>query len=79
MTARYTSAIKGDSRILTVVCPMCAQPNQVAVQEEDFQYWSKSHDHVSKCFPYLTRDEAEILISGVDGRCWDEMFKESDD
>ena len=80
MTARFTSTpIAGEKRVLTVYCPMCGQPNQVVVHESDFQYWHKSHDHVAKCFPYLSKDEAEILISGVDGTCWDKMFKESDD
>ena len=34
---------------------------------------------IQNAMPYLSPDEREILISGICGRCFDEMYGEDDD
>jgi hypothetical protein len=33
---------------------------------------------IQNCFPYLTADERELLMTGIDGEIWDEMFGETE-
>jgi hypothetical protein len=39
----------------------------------------KSGSFASACFPSLSADQREFLISGICGKCWDELFKESEE
>lgn len=34
---------------------------------------------IQNCFPYLSADEREILMTGIDAQGWDEMFGETED
>ena len=54
-------------------CPFCGHAHEVEVNEMDYLDWQ---DGVlaQDAFPYLSADERELLISGIDSKCWDEMF-----
>ena len=54
-------------------CPICGKINTVEVKEEDYRDYQNGA-LVQNCFPYLTRDEREIIISGICTKCWDFMF-----
>jgi hypothetical protein len=34
---------------------------------------------IQSCFPYLSTDEREILMTGIDSETWNEMFAGSED
>ncbi len=34
---------------------------------------------IQDCFPYLSADEREILMTGIDSETWNEMFAGSED
>lgn len=55
------------------VCPFCGRVDSVVVLEEDFENYVNG-GLVQECFPYLTQDERERLISGICPSCWDGMF-----
>lgn len=55
-------------------CPLCGRANEIEVNENDYFDWD---DGVSTqvAFPYLSKYECEMLISGTCPTCWDKMFK----
>jgi len=54
-------------------CPFCGHAHEVEVNEADYLDWQ---DGVlaQDAFPYLSADEREMLISGIDSECWEKMF-----
>jgi hypothetical protein len=70
----------GDKQTVTFTgpCYSCQEPQSVTVAASDaakFQQGGFAQD----CFPYLTADQREFLISGICNKCWDDMFKEDDE
>lgn len=55
-------------------CPICGRGNEVEVNEMDYLDWSDG-EKVQIAFPYLSKYEREMLISGFCHTCWDNMFK----
>jgi hypothetical protein len=55
-------------------CSECKRLVEIAIQESDFEIFRTSSISIQKCFPYLTFNEREILLSGVCGRCYDNFF-----
>ena len=60
---------------VATACPFCGRANFVEVNENDlFDY--EDGGKVQDCFPYLTANEREALISGICPTCWDKMWKD---
>jgi hypothetical protein len=59
-------------------CPKCGLVNVVTVEKADYDKFAKRQGHAAELFPYLSASEREILITGICGKCWDELFKEED-
>ena len=57
------------------VCSRCKQPQTIYVYKEDWDAWLGGKV-IQEAFPYLSADERELLISGICGTCFDNMFKE---
>lgn len=55
-------------------CSVCRKQHSVKVVERDLQKYESGKGNIQQCFPYLNPDEREILISGVNGECWDKLF-----
>lgn len=55
-------------------CPSCGAVGRVGVEESDFYDW-KAGKLVQDAFPYLTPEEREMLITGYDKKCWNELFQ----
>lgn len=54
-------------------CPSCHKVGRVLVQEDDFYKWQQGM-LIQEAFPYLTPDEREMLITGYDKKCWEDLF-----
>ena len=54
-------------------CPGCNIRHRVAVEEADFYDWQNGK-LIEDAFPYLTPEQRELLITGYDKKCWDELF-----
>ena len=54
-------------------CPFCGRGNEVEVNESDYLDWSDGV-HVQVAFPYLSKYEKEMLISGICPTCWENIF-----
>ena len=50
-------------------CPVCHEIVLLKVEEKDWERWNKG-EVIQKCFPYLSREERERLITGLHGKCW---------
>lgn len=48
------------------------------METADFKEW-ESGQPIQSVAPYLSEDERELLISGVCGKCFDDMFAGEDD
>jgi hypothetical protein len=53
------------------------RPFSVTVQLSDANEWLNG-GLIQNCFPYLSADERELLMTGIDGEMWDEMFGEDE-
>ena len=58
-------------------CPFCGKESYVTVFADDFEAW-QAGGLVQDCFPYLSADEREILVSGICPTCWEQMFGAED-
>ncbi len=54
-------------------CPGCKIRHRVAVEEKDFYDW-QGGKLIQEAFPYLTPTQREMMITGYDKKCWDELF-----
>lgn len=60
-------------------CPICGKQHKVLVREEDWElYNSPDRPHVQDIFPYLSPAERELLITGIDDKCFHKMFEGED-
>lgn len=54
-------------------CVECGKPQSVRVDAEAAIRF-RDGGFAQDCFPGLSADEREFLISGICGECWDKMF-----
>ena len=70
-TTRNTLRIDGP-------CVHCSAPQSVVVPAEQLIKFGQG-EFAQNCFPSLPAEQREFLISGICGKCWDEMFPETDE
>ncbi|WP_110933782.1 hypothetical protein [Paenibacillus bouchesdurhonensis] len=63
---------------LHIPCSICAMTQVVTVRRSDLQQYNEGA-HAQHAFPYLSADERELIISGVCGKCFDELFEDDGD
>lgn len=63
---------------IETVCPFCGHRNTIAVYADDYERW-QAGGLVQDCFPYLSADDREMLISGICPKCWDSMFPDEEE
>lgn len=54
-------------------CPFCGKVHEVEVNEMDYLDWQDGA-LIQDVMPYLSANERELLISGIDDDCWGKMF-----
>jgi hypothetical protein len=54
-------------------CYSCSRPVAVTVKVADYRKF-EGGKFAQDCFPYLSAEQREFLISGICSACWDEMF-----
>jgi len=57
-------------------CRKCHQVFDLPVTKKQIEDW-KSGTLIQRAMPNLKPDQRELLISGLCGKCWDKLFKES--
>lgn len=54
-------------------CDNCDSETQLLIESEDYKSWKKGR-LIQDAMPYLTIEQRELLISGICGTCFDDMF-----
>lgn len=63
---------------VTGPCYACTEPQTVQVKIADLARF-RNGGFAQDCFPHLPAAEREFLISGICGKCWDEMFPDAEE
>lgn len=66
-----------DDVTITGPCYYCQTPQTIGVKRADLNRF-RDGEFAQHCFSYLSPDAREFLISGICGKCWDEMFSAED-
>ena len=61
------------SSTTVVNCIQCGEAQHIEARTADLDSWIGG-ELIQNAMPYLSADEREILISGVCGTCFDNMF-----
>lgn len=59
--------------LYTVRCRMCQKAFPLQIDHKDIMKWENG-ELAQNAFPYLDKDERELLISRTCGKCFDDMF-----
>ena len=62
-----------DAVTVIVSCIKCEEAQHITVGHADLDAW-QGGALIQDAMPYLSADDREILISGVCGECFDNMF-----
>jgi hypothetical protein len=66
------SSVEHDRKMICQ-CRMCQQYRVILVAENDFTAW-RDGKFVQDAFPYLSKEDRELLVSQTCNECWYEMF-----
>jgi hypothetical protein len=64
--------------IIGTKCPECGSVKQLTLNSNAFEAWTEGA-HVQDCFPKLSEDDRERLISGYCGACWKKIWGEEEE
>ena len=61
-------------------CNRCTKGVVIPISEQVYKAWIDNpiSPNLQVQFPYLNADQREILLSGICGACFDEIFPEED-
>lgn len=66
------SDYKGKAAVV-VECVSCKKIYNIECDEEKFASWYNGNGNIQNVFPFMSKDDREMLISGTCPKCWDEM------
>lgn len=61
----------------TKACTVCKKASIVKVNPVALKRWQNG-ELVQRCFPSMSTDDRELLISGTHSHCWDKLFGEGE-
>jgi hypothetical protein len=59
---------------ISATCSKCKETECVMVNRQDVADW-RGGKYIQDAMPYLSADERELLISGICGSCFDQLFE----
>lgn len=59
-------------------CLKCGVTHEIKIASGDYIRWKRGA-HIQFVAPYLSEDQRELLISGICGTCFEEMFAEDEE
>lgn len=71
----YTYDILGSTVAIKATCRICQDTHFYSVPYKNFEDW-QAGELIQDCFPFMEADARELLISGVCGKCYDDLFSE---
>lgn len=63
----------------TIQCRVCGKKYDITFDDKDMNRYLFKAANIQNAFPYLTDDERELILSGICGHCYDEMWPEEGD
>jgi Fe2+ or Zn2+ uptake regulation protein len=63
---------------LSKICASCGRVVDIDVPINEYQAHLTGKLHIQDAMPSLKPEEREMFLSGICGKCWDEIFKEED-
>ncbi len=66
-----------DDQTVTLQCIACKAEEEIPLTEEESQRVNTG-ELIQRVLPHLSAGQREILISGICGRCFDDLFEEED-
>jgi|PlaIllAssembly_1097288.scaffolds.fasta_scaffold3515723_2 hypothetical protein len=58
-------------------CMWCGEVSFVVAEDIEWDMWdSPDRPYVQRCFPTMSANDRELLVSKTCPICWDEMFSE---
>lgn len=66
---------EADTIIIEVTCKICGTAHNIEVTTESYNKWLKGA-FIQEAFSMLSSDDRELLVSGICGKCFDEIFQE---
>ncbi len=64
-----------DKLAISIKCIQCKETHSFTILEENFDKW-RNGELIQNCFTTLDEDDRELFISGMCGRCFDELVPE---
>jgi len=66
----------GDQVIVSITCPKCEKVFQNVVKLGDWLDFLNEKKLMQNCFPYLNVNDRELFMSGMCGKCFDDLYRE---
>ena len=60
-------------------CIHCKEYQNIVVSQEELNDFNKGEKNIQFCFPNLSADERELILTQTCGTCFDGLFKTEDD
>jgi hypothetical protein len=75
LTNRVTRTVSADGENVTFSgeCLFDKHPFSITTKLSDANRWING-ESIQNCFPHLTTDDREILLSGISPNHWNELF-----
>lgn len=67
-----------DFHLFAGACVQCHRLVQFTAPIAEYKAWTEGHALIQNAMPSLGDSDREFLISGVCGKCFDELFKEDE-
>ena len=64
---------------ITTHCHLCNKTTDVEVPTGGYLLWKARKATIQEALPTLTADEREMLMTGIDGACWDALYGEDEE
>lgn len=59
---------------MTVRCRTCGQLRPVDCTDEQYVRWKEGRELIQDVMPKTSKDQRELLLSGICGECFEKMF-----
>lgn len=63
---------------LEVTCHLCNTKHELHLKQDDLNRY-RNGEHIQNVMSYLSPNERELLISGICGKCFDELFLDEEE
>ena len=60
-----------------ITCDRCRRLFVVSAEKKDVERWKSTSAFIEECLDYLSEDDRELMLDGICGPCFDEIFPPS--